>query len=401
MRKCRPMVGARPDGGEPRIEAIKEDPDTGLFSFRLEMGRSRDDKRVQANRAGFPDYESAAEVYKRLRAQRDAGRIQARLTGTVRALCDSWLRARVQQLEPNTFYNYSYALGLACRHVGDTRVTRLSRQMVERMYRDLEREGYSRTTVRTMGRVFAKALLEEGGIKLGARKPRLTDRLRPVWTLEEANTFLAYVREDRLYALWRLLVVTGLRRGELAGLKWDDFDPMTGTIRVVRQRVVEGDDSAVREKRPKSPNSIRSVMLDRETAAMLGRLRRVGGSAYMFTGRTNMPLRPDNITDRFNKLSAAAGVRQIGPHQIRHMLVSSLLDSGYGVHEVAERLGHDPATLMRYYTRVNAVRRRQAADHAAALVTGQLPFTGAVGPSVPTIPQQARRARGRSGSPVG
>ncbi|BCJ75188.1 hypothetical protein CS0771_47320 [Catellatospora sp. IY07-71] len=90
---------------------------------------------------------------------------------------------------------------------------------------------------------------------------------------------------------------------------------------MARQRVVEGDDSAVREKRPKSSNSIRSIMLDKETAAMLGRLRRVGGSAYMFTGRTNLPLRPDNITDRFNKLAAAGGVRQIGPHQIRHMLV--------------------------------------------------------------------------------
>ncbi|MBL1110187.1 hypothetical protein JK361_37500 [Streptomyces sp. 5-8] len=44
------------------------------------------------------------------------------------------------------------------------------------------------------------------------------------------------------------------------------------------------------------------------------------------------------------------------------MLASSLLDSGYSVHEVAERLGHDPARLMRNYTRVNAVRRRQAAD---------------------------------------
>lgn len=48
-----------------------------------------------------------------------------------------------------------------------------------------------------------------------------------------------------------------------------------------------------------------------------------------------------------NQLARAAGVRPIGPHQIRHLLASSLLDAGYGIHEVAERLGHDPATLMR------------------------------------------------------
>ena len=89
----------------------------------------------------------------------------------------------------------------------------------------------------------------------------------------------------------------------------------------------------------------------------------------MFTGRTGRPLRPDNITHRFNQLAAAADVRPIGPHQIRHLLAESLLDDGYGTHEVAERLGHDPGTLMRYYTRVNAQRRRQATNHIAELIT--------------------------------
>ncbi|MFC7479136.1 tyrosine-type recombinase/integrase [Luedemannella flava] len=92
------------------------------------------------------------------------------------------------------------------------------------------------------------------------------------------------------------------------------------------------------------------------------------GSAYVFTGRTGQPLRPDNVTSRFNQLARAAGVRPLGPHQIRHLLASNLLDTGYGIHEVAERLGHDPGTLMRYYTRVNADRRRQASDHIADLL---------------------------------
>jgi integrase len=57
----------------------------------------------------------------------------------------------------------------------------------------------------------------------------------------------------------------------------------------------------------------------------------------MFAGRTGLPLRPDNLTDRFNKLAAAAGVRPLGPHQIRRLLVATLLEAGYSMHEVAER----------------------------------------------------------------
>jgi integrase len=88
----------------------------------------------------------------------------------------------------------------------------------------------------------------------------------------------------------------------------------------------------------------------------------------MFTGRGGRPLRPDNVTSRFNRLAVAAGVRPIGPHQVRHLLACSLLGSGFGIAEVAERLGHDPGTLMRYYARVDAGRRRQAADHIIGLV---------------------------------
>ncbi len=95
--------------------------------------------------------------------------------------------------------------------------------MVERVYRDLEVAGYSRTTLRTLDLVLAKAFGEQTGRTLGARRPRETDEVRPVWTLTEARRFLDHVGGDRLYPLWRLLLVTGLRRGELCGLRWRDL----------------------------------------------------------------------------------------------------------------------------------------------------------------------------------
>jgi hypothetical protein len=133
--------------------------------------------------------------------------------------------------------------------------------------------------------------------------------------------------------------------------------------------VVEDPGSRVRVKPPKSHNGVRTLVLDPGTLGLLGSVAAGPASRYLFAGRWGQPIRPDNLTDRFNQLAVAAQVRPIGPHQIRHLIASSLLDAGYGVHEVAERLGHDPATLMRYYTRVNATRRLQATDRIAELMT--------------------------------
>jgi integrase len=244
--------------------------------------------------------------------------------------------------------------------------------MAERAYQQLEVAGYSRTTLRTLNLVLAKAFGEQTGRALGAHKPRESDELRPVWTLGEARCFLSYVGGDRLYPLWRLLLTTGLRRGELCGLMWRDLEPDLAALTVCRQRVVEDPTSRVREKPPKSHNGTRSLVLDSVTLTTLTDIRPRGKAAlvsgYMFTGRGGGPLRPDNVSGRFNRLAVGAGVRAIGPHQVRHLLASSLLDSGYGIAEVAERLGHHPGTLMRYYSRVNAVRRRGTADHIADLI---------------------------------
>jgi integrase len=352
-------------------EVIVQDQATGLFGFRLEMGRDGNGIRMQARRTGFRTQKAALTEYRRLCRQRDAQHPKPRLSDTVQDICQGWLRAREQELQPNTLYNYTWLLGLIYPYVGGVRASRLSARMVEGAYRDLEASGYSRTTLRTLDLVLAKAFGDLAGRKLGARKPRETDDVRPVWSVAEARCFGEFVRSDRLYPMWRLLLVTGLRRGELCGLRHGDLEPEQATLKVCRQLVVEEPTSKVRVKPPKSHNGVRTLVLDPETVKILTEAGEMCGSAsrYLFTGRTGLPLRPDNVTDRFNQLAVAAGIRPLGPHQIRHLIASSLLDAGYGLHEVAERLGHDPGTLMRYYTRVNASRRRQASEQIAELMT--------------------------------
>ncbi|MFI6393726.1 hypothetical protein [Nonomuraea sp. NPDC050540] len=105
-----------------------------------------------------------------------------------------------------------------------------------------------------------------------------------VWTEQQLVTFLADVGQDRLYAAWWLAALRGLRRGELAGLRWTDVDLQAAELAVAQQRVHA--DGQVVVGPPKSAASCRVVALDTETVRVLTRHR-----------------------DRQEELSSAAGTR--------------------------------------------------------------------------------------------
>jgi integrase len=224
---------------------------------------------MQARRGGFVTERAAVAELRRLSRQRDARVERPRMSDTVQAMCEGWLLAREQELQPNTQYGYAWLFGLIYPYLGRVRVSRLSARMAEQVYRELEAAGYSRTTLRTLDLVLANAFAEHTGRTLDAHKPRESDDIRPVWTLAEARRFLDHVQGDRLYKLWRLLLTTGLRRGELCGLMWSDLEPDQGSLKVCRQRVVEDPASRVREKPPKSHNGTRTLLLDPATLATL------------------------------------------------------------------------------------------------------------------------------------
>jgi integrase len=81
-----------------------------------------------------------------------------------------------------------------------------------------------------------------------------------VWTPGQLRAFLLHVRQDRYYAAWLLAATTGMRRGELLGLRWIDVDLAAGRVAVRQPRVVV--DHAVHTSEPKTARSRRSIALD-------------------------------------------------------------------------------------------------------------------------------------------
>jgi integrase len=158
-----------------------------------------------------------------------------------------------------------------------------------------------------------------------------------------------------LVAAWTLLLTRGLRRGELAGLRWDAVDLEGRAVQIVRTRVIV-DGKAV-ESVPKTEAGRRTIPLDpaltvclkshrtRQAAERLaaGEAWRDGG--YVFTDQLGRPLYPDLFSERFDALSAAAGLRRIRLHDLRHTTASLLIAAGVPVKVVAELLGHASPTI--------------------------------------------------------
>ena len=214
----------------------------------------------------------------------------------------------------------------------------------------------------------------------GVRRPKVRQPEMKTWNRQELASFLAATRENRLSPLWRLLAMTGLRRGEALGLKWPDVDLAAGRLSIQRQRVATGYEVA--ERQTKTGRG-RSVSIDSATAETLRQQSerqlddaREWGAAWqstghVFTRENGEPWHPDRVRILFGQAVAALDVPRIRLHDLRHTWATLALQAGIHPKVVQERLGHaNIAITMDRYAHVLPNLQESAAELVAALVDG-------------------------------
>ena len=230
-----------------------------------------------------------------------------------------------------------------------------------------------------------KALKDLGITVDGVRPPRIADRETPgrkgVWTQAQSAAFLRYHAGHRFYAAWAVAIVAGVRRGELAGLKWPRVDLDRGILLVHWQRTTTR--TGVVEKAPKG-KSKRAIALGPALVAAL-RVHRarqdaekaLAGSVYddrgyVFCREDGKPYYPRYFTDQWEKCCAQAGVPVIALHDARHTSATTGADAGVPEHVMQRRLGHSSGrTTREVYTHVLPESERRAAElMEAALLDG-------------------------------
>jgi integrase len=312
-------------------------------------------------------------------------------------LLSEWLPTVKGSLRPTTYSSYAM---LAREHIiprlGALHLQKLTPGAVNALYGHLLEHGrvhgggaLSASSVRRVHAVLHKAshdAVRWGRLTVnpvdGADPPKQSaehrDRL-PVWTAEQLAAFLGHVTDDRLYALWRLLAMTGMRRGEALGLGWEDLDMEAGSVTIRRAWIpVEG---VARFSEPKSRSSRRTIALDPLTLEVLRMhaahqadeqacwVEGLVETDLVFTRPDGRPLVPWVVSKAFGDHGRAALLPRIPLHGLRHTYATLALASGINPRIVSARLGHATVALtLDVYSHVLPQADREAAERIAALL---------------------------------
>ncbi|MFV2198744.1 tyrosine-type recombinase/integrase [Nocardiopsis sp. LOL_012] len=200
-----------------------------------------------------------------------------------------------------------------------------------------------------------------------------------VWTVAQTRAFLDFVSGHRLYALFHLMVMTGLRRGEAVGVRWEDIDLVKGTVRIARQ--LQTGRGGLVELAPKSAASRRMVALDHTTTGVLrrhqwhqqkeaqARGQEWNPRGFVFTGVRGGPLAPERLSRLFRKLNTESGLPPVRLHDLRHGVATLALAAGVELKVVQAMLGHASIVLTAdTYASVLPEVAREAAERTAWLV---------------------------------
>jgi len=229
-------------------------------------------------------------------------------------------------------------------------------------------------TVRNIRAVLRRALNQALKWELISRNvttlvetPRITQEEMSALDEQQARALLRVLKGDRLEALYRVALSLGLRRGEVLGLRWQDIDFDTATLRIA-QTVQRTRSQSLIIATPKTKSSLRTLSIPPVLLGVLRRHRsRQEGESLdnphdlVFISTTGTPLEPDNITHRFKAFAKAAELPdEIHFHSLRHSCATLLLAQGVPMYVVKDILGHDQISTTMKYTHPTPETMRNA-----------------------------------------
>jgi integrase len=382
-----------------KIAVLDRKTDKKVVRYRLtvDAGVNPETGKRQQVRRHYPTEKQARDALAEVTQQASIGAFVPRKAVTVEQLCEDRL-ASLHNSRATTINAYRYSLAPLRERHGDLAAQKLTRPDLDRLLMDL-RAGGTKTAKGQSRRAWSsrslnkavdawRAMLAYGverrelshNVAVSMKKVERVRQEMQTYTPDEIRRVLGAADKDRNGHLWHL-ALSGLRRGEIAGLRWSDIDFDAGTISIERSRVQAGAGNVV-ENDPKTLSSCRTLPLDDGLAAVLRRAsaryaeERLSlgvahaDSGYVAVDEIGEPYTPDTLTRMWHRLAQSAGVRPIRLHDARHSCGTALHLRGVPLAVIAKWLGHaDASVTARIYAHSQDDALRSAAQTLGAVVT--------------------------------
>ena len=301
--------------------------------------------------------------------KRDKGLMIASSRMPLKSYLLDWLEIHSTQLKPASERRYrQIARDYVYPFIGKKLLCDLTVFDVERLYQKLLADDVSVRNVRYVHSLLHRSLkdAQKRGIvgynaAHGARQPKLTQKEMIILDEDQVMRFFIGVKGHRLEALFHLAIKTGMRQGEIFGLKWSDIDWLRGRVRVQRQaQRVKGQGKLFVP--PKTKAGRRSIPIGSEMLLLLRKHREKQVVTKIFSGqdwhelnlvfptRNGKPLSESNLLKEYKMLLEACGLPKLRFHDLRHTAASIMLNRGIPPFVVSRILGHSkPSTTMDIY----------------------------------------------------
>ena len=372
-------IRKRKDGRWEGRYTAGHDPETGKAIYKSVLGRSQAEVKEKLKQA--IEETQALDVTK-------AGKY------TVGEWMEVWFQDYAKiKVRPSSHQTYQgYIQNHIRPNIGDIPLEKLTSLDLQKFYKKLlttgrvdrveakgQPKGLSAKTVRNIHQILSSALklAQEQRLILtnpaeGCALPRVEHQEMKTLTTVQLASFFREARESGVFELYYLELATGLRRGELLGLKWEDIDLERGDLRVRRQ--VSRINGEVVEAPLKTKNAYRTLPLAEDTVSVLKEQRRkVGNSPWVFPSPNGGPISPDSVLHMLHRVLKRAGLPKVRFHDLRHTFATLALQNGVDVKTVSGMLGHFSAGFtLDTYAHITSAAQRQAAKTMENVLSGSI-----------------------------
>ena len=281
------------------------------------------------------------------------------------------------KLRPTTQATYENRIyGHIIPSVGKIPLSKLTQNDLQQFYAKLKRTGrkvnvelkgtgVSDRMVRSCHALCRSSLekaVEEGLItrnpSIGCKLPPKKNGEMKVLTQNEIVRLLNQAYDEGYYEMFLLELTTGMRRGEILGLKWRDLNLETGELNIKRQLTTKGISV------PKTKSSIRTILLPPDMLDLLREMKKTAKYDWIFPSpvKEGEPRNPTAITKRFRIMLERAHCKHVRFHDLRHTFATMALENGMDVKTLSAMIGHvSSETTLNIYSHVTDTMRAQAA----------------------------------------